>query len=118
MIEFTIPGLPPSVNHCYFNRSQGGKAYNKPAEAYFQEMMMATNGIHAMSEKVRVEYALFFPDRRVRDPGNFEKALSDGLQRVGIVVNDKQIRDIRIYDAGIDRENPRVEVTIMLLEVK
>lgn len=113
--RFTIPGLPPSVNHCYTNIRRG-KRYNERAEAYFEEMALAAARMPQISGRVKVEYALVFPDRKVRDPGNFEKVLSDGLQRAGVLVNDKQIRDVRCYEAGFDKSNPRVEVMIMAME--
>lgn len=115
--RFSIPGIPPSVNHCYVNRWNGrGKVYNRQAEDYFDEMALAAAQLPEIAGNVKVEYALYFPNRIVRDPGNFEKVLSDGLQRAGVLANDKQIRDVRAYDAGIDRENPRVEVMIMATE--
>ncbi len=116
--RFSIPGIPPSVNHCYVNRRNGrGKVYNRQALAYFDEMALAAAHLPEIMGRVKVEYALFFPNRIVRDPGNFEKVLSDGLQRAGVLADDKQIRDVRPYDAGIDRENPRVEVLIMTMKV-
>jgi len=117
-LTFTCSKLPPSVNHCYENRWQGGKKLTREAEAWMKLMfydliMTSGSGISfPITEKVFLEVAVWMPDRRVRDMDNFGKVLFDGLQRKGILENDGQIRDLRIYDAGIDREHPRMDITL------
>jgi Holliday junction resolvase RusA-like endonuclease len=54
---------------------------------------------------------VFFPDHRRRDPGNLRKALTDALTAV-CYADDAQLWREVWERAGVDRENPRIEVVI------
>ena len=65
---------------------------------------------------VEVELAVFFPDRRRRDLDNAAKSVLDGLQlgrRKGtaLLADDDQVVRLVVTKA-VDRERPRVEVTV------
>lgn len=65
---------------------------------------------------VAVELRVFFPDRRRRDLDNATKSLLDGMQlgrRKGtaLLADDDQVVDLHVTKA-VDRERPRVEVTV------
>jgi crossover junction endodeoxyribonuclease RusA len=48
-------------------------------------------------EKIIVIYSLKRPDKRIRDLGNLEKALSDILVSTGIIEDDSNIEDLRLH---------------------
>ena len=62
-------------------------------------------------EAVQVSLDFFMPDKRRRDPTNLLKGLLDALEGV-VYSDDKQIETLSWRKAGLDRENPRVELTI------
>lgn len=65
-------------------------------------------------ERLKIELTFFLPDKRKRDPTNLLKGLLDALE--GVVYNDdKQIDALAWHKAGLDREKPRVEISIGLL---
>ena len=65
-------------------------------------------------ERLKIELTFFLPDKRKRDPTNLLKGLLDALE--GVVYNDdKQIDALAGHKAGLDREKPRVEISIGLL---
>lgn len=57
---------------------------------------------------------VYVPDRRRRDPDNVLKALLDALDKSGAIEDDdfKHLPDLRVVYGGLDRENPRVELTL------
>jgi Holliday junction resolvase RusA-like endonuclease len=69
----------------------------------------------ALSGPVMVEIAFYEPDKRVRDPSNLQKLIEDCLTGV-CYADDSQIADLRWFRAGIDRANPRAEITVEELE--
>lgn len=56
-------------------------------------------------------YALGRPSKRRMDAANREKGISDTLQRWGVILDDCQITDIRLYWAE-DVEPGMVRVTL------
>lgn len=64
---------------------------------------------------VRLHARLHFPDRRKRDAGNYRKFLTDCLSGIAYV-DDSDVWSETWERAGIDRENPRVELHIAPLE--
>jgi Holliday junction resolvase RusA-like endonuclease len=56
----------------------------------------------------------FMPDKRKRDPTNLLKGLLDALEGA-VYSDDKQIDALAWRKAALDRESPRVEITIRLL---
>lgn len=53
----------------------------------------------------------YFPDARKRDAGNYRKALTDALTGI-VYTDDSQLAGEHYLKGAIDRERPRVEVTI------
>jgi len=110
-----IPGLPPSVNHSHRpdGRHPGRRVRSPELEEWLDTCVLAAAG--ALGDPLQgplwCEARLWLRDRRT-DLDNYGKGLLDGLQWAGVLDNDRQIRDLRIYEAGIDREAPRVEIAL------
>ncbi|MCL6445785.1 MAG: RusA family crossover junction endodeoxyribonuclease [Alicyclobacillus sp.] len=64
--------------------------------------------------KVIMRYWTFWPDRRKRDPANMIDMLADSLK--GVLFPDDDILLPRAMDYAIDRENPRLEVELEIME--
>lgn len=60
---------------------------------------------------VSLQIVVFSPDARRRDIGNVVKQLGDGLAGVAYQ-DDAQIDYLSIVRAGMDREHPRVEISV------
>lgn len=58
----------------------------------------------------RLVMAAWVPDNRRRDLDNLLKAALDAIVKAGLLVDDSQVVDLRIYRAGLDRTNPRITV--------
>jgi Holliday junction resolvase RusA-like endonuclease len=64
------------------------------------------------TEPVTVEVLLWLPNDRRRDPTNILKASLDALSGVAYD-DDKRIRSLAWLVMGVDRQNPRAEITVM-----
>ena len=53
----------------------------------------------------------YFPDRRRRDAGNYRKLITDCLSGIAYA-DDSQLVSETWERAGLDRENPRIEITL------
>ena len=112
--RLTLP-LPPSLNDAYINRRFSN-----------QRIMTATcrnykaEAIYLVKSKVKkpyqhlalIEYTFFYPDNRKRDSGdNYLKVLRDCLKGTLVIDDAWQFIGKECVTSGIDRANPRVEVT-------
>ena len=52
------------------------------------------------------------PDNRRRDIDNLWKAAGDSLQAARVFEDDAQIVELTIRNAGVDRDRPRLDVTV------
>jgi Holliday junction resolvase RusA-like endonuclease len=54
---------------------------------------------------------LYFPNRKMGDLHNYPKSICDGIEKSGIIKNDRQLKPVLLFDF-IDKENPRVEIEL------
>ena len=112
-IKITIP-YPPSVNRIW--RTNGkGTTYSSPAyKAWQKEAQWAIIG-QTRGRKIIGPYHLTInavrPDKRRRDIGNLEKALSDALVNSGFIEDDCNCEQI-LARWVIDPDAPPCEVII------
>lgn len=112
-MNLIIP-FPPSVNRIWRQwkgrtlLSREGRAYrDEVARAWLMERVQGFG-----RSPLAVDVWAYMPDARRRDLDNLNKAALDALQRAGVFADDSQIVDLRIRRAGIDRTNPRLEITL------
>jgi Holliday junction resolvase RusA-like endonuclease len=70
-----------------------------------------TLGKPPTDKAVHLYAKLYVPDARRRDATNYAKLVHDSLQGT-VYLDDTQIKRATWEHCGIDRENPRVEITI------
>lgn len=63
-------------------------------------------------EAVSMEILFYLPNDRRRDPTNLLKMVQDSLSGI-IYDDDKRITSLSWLNMGVDRDNPRAEVTVM-----
>jgi Holliday junction resolvase RusA-like endonuclease len=110
-LEITLP-FPPSVNSMF----GGGSAQKRfPSKKYKAWLASCPKLYAAKFERCSIWYKFYFPDKRERDSQNYIKAATDFLVKQKVIINDdwKVITEERITPMGIDKENPRVEITIL-----
>ena len=97
VVSFTLP-VPPSVNKATAVVN-GRKIKAKDCRIYEKDIhalvtaQMGVIGQSAFDKKQRLEVAYFyyFADNRRRDIANYEKVLTDALQKAGVFHDDSQI---------------------------
>lgn len=111
-MQIDLPALPPPLSACFNNAKGPGRLKSKRYRAWIEHCSWALNNIrdHLVAGPVNVTYLIQRPDKRKRDLGNLEKALSDLLVSMGIIQDDSLIVDLRL--AWSDSIAAPVEITI------
>jgi Holliday junction resolvase RusA-like endonuclease len=100
---------------------RGGKVRNITAPRYraakeaVSTLLMALWHGPALVGPVEVRGVAYFPDLRKRDAGNYRKLITDAL--TGIAYGDDSQVHREVWERGpLDRDNPRIEISVRLLE--
>lgn len=112
----TLPWVVLAHDNHRFIPRRGGKGliaapgYRKAkADAVTLLLALWRGAPHAVP--VELTARAFVPDARKRDVGNYRKLITDAL--TGIAYTDDSLVHREVWErAGIDRKNPRVELTI------
>lgn len=108
----TLP-WPPSVNS-YWRTFRGRMLMSDAGRKYRTAAMLCTVGHQRFgAKKVVVTIEAWFPDLRRRDLDNLLKAPLDALGHARIYEDDSQIVGLHITNAGVDKANPRLEITVV-----
>ena len=109
-MKYIIPLIPPSLNKFAGRENQWDY---RAAKSEWKQICCAycrPKGKPPDFADVRITF--LFADRRRRDPDNYCKLLLDGLVYAGVIADD-DFGHIRLsLSAGVDKKNPRVEVTV------
>jgi len=108
-VSFSLP-FPPSVNGLF-----AGKARRYPSKAYKAWREAARPHVPGVLVPCPYVLSLVFdrPDRRARDLGNLEKAVSDLLVERGVVIDDSCCERLELAWSGEEpRRDPIVKVTV------
>lgn len=116
-LTFITP-IPVSVNHMYINVGRGSKRLTKQAKDYIRDAQHSARKAILNSkwkkDKDNVWYIMdlyyYFPDKKIRDSHNTLKILTDSLE--GLIFYNDYFLLPRIQDVQLDRNNPRLEITI------
>ena len=117
MIKLTIPGRPISKSNFKIHNIHGqawmtakGKhskylAYENMIAGYINQQYQGEQ----IEEDLITVLKLYFPDKRMGDLHNYPKSICDGIEKSGIIKNDKQLKPVLLFNY-IDKEEPRVEI--------
>lgn len=113
MIRLTLP-WPPSTNRIW-RQWKGRTLLSREGRQYRAEvgqLVMAARVQGFGRAPLRVAIEASMPDRRRRDLDNLLKAANDAMQAARLFEDDSQIVELSIRNAGVDKANPRLEVTL------
>lgn len=119
MIKFTIPVNPRSKKNSQqiiFNKKTGKKMImqNKNYLEFEKECETFLPKIDTISFPINLQCDFYVCDARKRDIANYIEAIQDILVKYKIIEDDnyKIISSLDNCSMQIDRQNPRVEITI------
>jgi Holliday junction resolvase RusA-like endonuclease len=99
--RFTVPLLPPSVNHYKQPSGRGGWYRTKAAIAFIDAVCVFSGKLKVSGNCYAVEiYFYLGPKRRhlsSNDLDNFQKVSIDALARAGVIENDGRILDLYLH---------------------
>lgn len=121
--SFTIPGRLPGLNELVEARHYQEKGRIKAAakRQVQSAVFTARPVVKKYTKPVGVSIRCYEPNAK-RDPDNVvggaSKVILDALQEIKVLQNDNQkhIPRLVLELAGVDRENPRIEVAIWEVE--
>lgn len=104
--------FPVSVNGAYGGGS-GQKRFKTKALKKWLERCPKLIG-QVIEYPVHVHYVFFWPDKRLRDGQNYQKVVLDFIVNQGVLIDDNYsyVASESWSHGGVDKEAPRVEVTI------
>lgn len=104
--------FPISVNSMF----GGGSGQKRFPSARYKEWIKSCQTLEPLniSTPVSIEYVFSWPDKRLRDGGNFTKGVLDFLVNQGVIVDDNYtiVTSEKWTHFGIVKENPGVQVFI------
>lgn len=105
-------------NHRFIAIRSGYKArliaspeYREKKEVAETLLCAQWHGKGKMSGELALHAQCFFPDKRKRDAGNYRKLITDCLSGIAYD-DDSQLISETWERKGIDREQPRIEITL------
>ena len=119
MIKLIIPGRPISKSNFKLKNIHGktwmpstGKhskylAYENMIAGYINTQYQGD----IIEEDLITIIRLYFPNKKMGDLHNYPKSICDGIEKSGIIKNDKQLKPVLLFDF-IEKENPRVEIEL------
>jgi len=108
--RFTVPLLPPSVNHYKAARKNGGFYRKREAVAFVDAVCVVSRKTMVTGNFYTVEIFFFLgPSKRnlsSNDLDNFQKVGIDALVRAGVIKTDGRILDLHLHKRFVagDRE--------------
>jgi Holliday junction resolvase RusA-like endonuclease len=134
VVEFVVPGIPPSVNHMklpavFRDRRTGvrhkGMRLSPQAKAFYRDVGVFSRGRTVSPEDFKarqnvrylVRAKVVLGVRQRGDADNFGKCICDGLQKAWVIHSDAFVVDCQITVEKNDRQNPRTEFHVERLEI-
>ena len=104
--------IPPSVNSLFGGGSRQKRFKSKKYVAWINSCPTIPANQHT---NIGLCYAFYMPDNRARDLDNHAKAVSDYLVANKFIKDDSWqcLNKLVLIAAGIDKKNPRVEITLL-----
>ena len=124
-LTLTLPMPDPKL---WANRNTHWRAKGPIAKSHRQNAcwvtlaQMGVLGISPVWPAATISFVFWFKDKRKRDVLNAAQAMKasiDGIVDAGLIPDDDHVHlDVGTITGGIDRKNPRVEITLKRKELE
>jgi Holliday junction resolvase RusA-like endonuclease len=106
-VTFTVPLVPPSVNH-YVKHTRTGRSYvTAEATAFKAAIAVYSRGMALSAKTFSVGIAVVLPKKARGDVDNFPKLVLDGLADAGVFLNrkGKRVSDAHVRHLVVDLDS-------------
>jgi Holliday junction resolvase RusA-like endonuclease len=108
-MNFSVPLLPPSVNHYKQPRQGGGWFRAAEAIAFVDAVCIFSHRCKVTGSSYEIDLTFYLSPKRNRgqnDLDNYSKVALDSLVRAGVIVNDAHVFDLHLHKRFVatDRE--------------
>jgi len=114
-VTFTVPLVPPSVNHYKMRTRKGVTFVSKEAKAFKNAVCICGRGFAVEAEAYEVTVRIFLGSGKRGDIDNFLKCTLDGIVEAGVIQTDAAITLLHA-EKYRDKANPRTEITVKAIE--
>lgn len=122
-IKFTVPLIPPSVNH-YKMRTRRGVTFVSDAAKKFKadfaifargkSLCLGMTCKQLQKQTYSLEATVYFGPKQRGDGDNLWKCLADALKECAVIHSDAAVKDW-IMHVRRDNDNPRTEIEVKVL---
>jgi Holliday junction resolvase RusA-like endonuclease len=109
-VRFTVPLVPPSVNHYVRHTNDGQHILTPEAIAFKDAVAIFSGGEHLAAKRYAVNLAIFLGKGQRGDIDNFPKCVLDGLKDY-VIGSDAAVKRL-LVDLDRDAHNPRTEIEV------
>lgn len=111
VVSFTVPLVPPTVNH-YVKHTRSGRHYvTQEATEFKKALAIFANGARLEGKSYSVGIGIYLAAKQKGDVDNFGKCVLDGLKDSGVIDSDAKVQSLQIAKFR-DAANPRTEITV------
>lgn len=114
VLRFTVPLVPPSVNHYKMRTRRGVTFVSKEAISFKQHVWMARPIETLCNCDYAVLIRVFLGKGQKGDVDNFAKCVLDGMVEAAIIDTDAAVQKLTI-EKYRDASNPRTEIEVRAL---
>ncbi|TCO79517.1 RusA family crossover junction endodeoxyribonuclease [Marinisporobacter balticus] len=119
MIKIIVPGKPISKSNFKLKNIHGqvwmpregkhGKyiAYENKIAGFINQQYTGPT----LTGNIITIIHLYFLNKRMGDLHNYPKSICDGIEKSGIIENDRQLKPVLLFDY-IDKDHPRIEIEL------
>jgi Holliday junction resolvase RusA-like endonuclease len=116
IVKFTMPGIPPSVNHYKKPNFKTGRTYlTNEATHFYHDLAVLASGQRIRAKAYRVEIEVFLGFKERGDVDNFAKVVLDGLVHAGVIHSDAAVEQLYMTKQR-DKGNPRTVISVQEIE--
>jgi len=110
-VRFTVPGVPPDVNH-YVRHTRNGRHYvTREALKFKADVALCAAKQYVAAKEYEVELFIYLGHKQRGDIDGFPKLCLDGLVEAGVIHTDSAIVKLTI-EKSRDWKEPRTEFIV------
>jgi Holliday junction resolvase RusA-like endonuclease len=114
-ISFTVPLVPPSVNHYKKPRGRGKWYVTGEAQAFKDAVALFARGKRVIAKTYAVDILIYLGANAKGDIDNYAKVVLDGLKDAGVIHSDAAVTVLHMRKARCGpsaADHPRTEIYV------